>query len=165
MSLQSLVREEPILTLLTIQRRSVVNHLRVNLKINRGTKLTPLSTFTSPSSLHPYLHFVYQLHVTPQLVQVLNVAVTDLADDKGRLVARRMLSRFRQSLSCSSCHSPSRIARHRTSTGRGTTRCTVIHTTTATHSRILTGQRCYRNTRLLHVLRRGLVGSARIALL
>jgi len=33
-----------------------------------------------------YLHFVHPLHVVAQLLQILNVAIADLADDKLRLV-------------------------------------------------------------------------------
>lgn len=66
MSFKPLVREEAELALLTVQRWSVVDHLRMN------------------------LHLVYPLHVVAQLLQVLDIPVTDLAYDKrvlGRMVA------------------------------------------------------------------------------
>lgn len=61
MPLEALVREEPKLTFLTVQRRPVINHLRVD------------------------LHFVYPLHVVAQLFQVFDVAIAYLANDEGRL--------------------------------------------------------------------------------
>lgn len=67
MPLQTLVGEEAELALLAVERRSVVDHLRM------------------------YLDLVYPLHVVAQLLQVLDVAVADLADDErvlGRMVAR-----------------------------------------------------------------------------
>jgi hypothetical protein len=55
---KTLVREEPVLAFLTVERRSVVNHLWMD------------------------FHFVNELHVVPQLFQIPDVAVTNLADDQ-----------------------------------------------------------------------------------
>ena len=49
MALQPLVSEEPELTLLTVKRRSVINHLRVD------------------------LYFMNPLHVVSQLLQILKI--------------------------------------------------------------------------------------------
>lgn len=67
MPLQTLVGKEAELALLAVERRPVVDHLRM------------------------YLDLVYPLHVVAQLLQILDVAVADLADDKrvlGTMVAR-----------------------------------------------------------------------------
>jgi len=56
--LQTLVSEKPELTLLTIERRSVVNHLGVDFNL------------------------VNPLHVVTKLFQILDVSITDLTNDK-----------------------------------------------------------------------------------
>lgn len=49
MTLEALVGEETILTLLTVQWRSVVDHLRVNLnKIDKIVKCKPSSRYSLP---------------------------------------------------------------------------------------------------------------------
>lgn len=58
MPFEALISEKSELTLLAVERRPVVNHLGVD------------------------LHFVNELHVIPELVEVTDVAITDFANDK-----------------------------------------------------------------------------------
>ena len=74
-SLQALVSEKSELTFLTIERRSVVYHLRVDFNLRRR-----LINFTSHDGGLSYL--VNPLHVVTKLFQILDVSITDLTDDK-----------------------------------------------------------------------------------
>lgn len=58
MALETLIGKEPKLALLTVERRPIVDHFRVN------------------------FDFVYPLHVIAQLFQVFDVTVADLANDE-----------------------------------------------------------------------------------
>ena len=73
--LQTLISEEPELALLTIQRRPVVDHLRMYLDL----KNPHINLLHVP---HDIVYLVYPLHVVPQLLQVLDVPITYFTDDK-----------------------------------------------------------------------------------
>ena len=74
-SLQALVSEKSELTFLTIERRSVVYHLRVDFNLRRR-----LINFTSHDGGLSYL--VNPLHVVTKLFQILDVSITDFTDNK-----------------------------------------------------------------------------------
>jgi hypothetical protein len=86
MPFEPLIGEEAVLTLLTVERRPVVDHLRVNLQ----TKSPSVPPSNPPPSPPTYFDLVNPLHVVTQLVQILDVAIANLADDKLWLATARI---------------------------------------------------------------------------
>lgn len=79
MTLETLISEKAILTFLAIQRRSIVDHFRMDLL--KETFRKALSYFKMKS----HLDFMNPLHVITQLIQILNISIANLADDELRL--------------------------------------------------------------------------------
>jgi hypothetical protein len=93
MTLKTLIGEEAILTFLAVQRRSIVNHLGMNLK----EKLKVLVTKHYHKKLiDSHLNFMNPLHVIAQLIQILDVPIANFTDDKLRFSTAgiRTLSRL-----------------------------------------------------------------------
>ena len=81
MPFKTLVSEESKLTLLTIQRRSVVDHLGMNLNLKPFTLISHIF-------ITIYIQYlVYPLHVVPELLKILDIPIAYLTDNKVTLAA------------------------------------------------------------------------------